>query len=116
MKIRLLTILLSLSACSSSTPFLSKEYVWVQKEDGIAMKAPITYRIRVHWAQDTLFWAQNATDARGVQDLRTDKDYSFSAPPLGGANSGRLSPFAPFTSGVTSFENTCTSFVGSDMV
>lgn len=66
-------VLASLGACGSSTPFIAKEYMWVQKEDGMAMKAPITYRVRYHWAKDTLYWSENVTDVRGVQDLQNSK-------------------------------------------
>ena len=58
------------------TPFFAKEYVWVQKEDGLAMKAPITIRVRYRWAHDTLYWSQNLTDANGTQDLRKDSWFS----------------------------------------
>ena len=80
-----LLLFLSLGACSPSTPFIAKEYMWVQKEDGLMMKAPITIRVRVRWVKDTLYWSENVTDAKGFQDLRTEKYYSFSVPALGGA-------------------------------
>ena len=74
MKLLTIALVLSLGGCSSSTPFVAKEYVWIQKEDGIAMKAPITYRVRVRWSKDTLYWSQQAEDANGVTDIISETE------------------------------------------
>jgi hypothetical protein len=56
--------------------------VRVQNEDGLAMEAPITFRVRVR--VDTLAkkvtWMEDARDARGVEDrsIRTCGGLSFS--------------------------------------
>ena len=57
------------SACDSNAQY---EYGRVQNEDGLAMEAPITYRVRVRL--DTLAekvtWMEDVRDARGVEDRR----------------------------------------------
>ena len=47
------------------------------------MKGPITLRVRWSWSADTLIWAENATDANGLQDLRTERFWTSDVPGLG---------------------------------
>lgn len=67
------------AACSSNAEYA---YVRVQNEDGLAMEAPITLRVRIR--VDTLAkkatWMEDAGDARGVEDrsIRTYSGLSFS--------------------------------------
>jgi hypothetical protein len=66
-------VLLATGACRMETL-----YTHVQLEDGIGMKAPITYsvRVRVDTATNVLTWMQDARDAQGVTDrqIRTYGD------------------------------------------
>ncbi len=58
------------ASCDPAAPFIGKEYEWVQQQDGLGMKAPITFRVHYRWGRDTLYWSAILTDVRGVQDIQ----------------------------------------------
>lgn len=66
-----------LAACSSNPT-----YTYVQNEDGLAMKAPIRFsvRVKVDKSKRTVGWVQDALDANGVSDrqIRTYGEAPFS--------------------------------------
>jgi hypothetical protein len=57
-------------------------YTYVQHEDGLAMKAPITFTVRVSVdkSKKSVAWVQDAVDVNGVSDrqLRTYGEAPFS--------------------------------------
>jgi hypothetical protein len=66
-------VLALLAGCSAPTSFVTREYTWIQREDGIGMKAPITYTVRYQWVHDTLYWNVKAVDAEGLTDIQRDE-------------------------------------------
>ncbi|MDF1480675.1 hypothetical protein [Extensimonas sp. H3M7-6] len=64
----------ALSGCSGETV-----YTHIQQEDGLAMKAPITFtvRIRLDVKNKVVTWMQDAEDANGVasRQIRTYGDF-----------------------------------------
>lgn len=68
--------LLAVGACGDA------EYTYTQREDGLAMKAPIvhTVRVRVDTARKTVAWLQDSEDSEGVENrqLKTYGGVSFS--------------------------------------
>lgn len=64
MKFILLAVLFSV-ACT-----VDHEYVYVQTEDGLGMKAPITHvvRIKVDTSKKTVTWLDDYSDANGIHN------------------------------------------------
>ena len=76
MKSMMICAILVLTSCGL---IVSKEYAWTQSEDGIGMKAPINYRVRLEFSGDTEKWLQDARDANGVES-RYQTNYVTNAP------------------------------------
>src|SRR5919109_1192410 len=66
------SIALALAALECRRSPTAYEYVRVQNEDGLAMEAPITFRVRVRvdTAAKTVTWLEDVRDIRGVEDRR----------------------------------------------
>ena len=75
---RLVAVLLSLSLLGCDGKLISSEYEFVQKENGLGMRAPITYRIRYQWSGDTLAVNILVTDVDGRSDIRNDVYHNVS--------------------------------------
>lgn len=62
---------------------LKREYVWVQKVDGLAMKAPIVHTVRIfpNKADQSVSWVESSRDADGrtfnnIRVFKSSKKYS----------------------------------------
>lgn len=83
-----------LSGCQTE-----RVYTYVQKEDGVARKAPITLTVRINIdkAKKVVTWLQDTEDARGITDrqIRTYGSASWASCEIFDDNNWRCEMRAP---------------------
>ena len=60
-----------LIGCSSDNPLIDHEFQWIQSEDGIGMKAPITYSVRLELHGDMATIREKFVDTNGLTYIQS---------------------------------------------